>query len=194
MSAISRRVQPPPNPLIRRCTYRKNASRCCSPLLPMSIPAASCLRTTSVSAALPSASSSAASTASPWLRRTYSSVSAAGRGRLPVWVVRIRPSLFSTPQSLRARVTSLGDGQRPLQRQVRGHLEHKVAEEDTAPKPQAEAEMPTGPLPPPNLGPLRGPGPQGAGENFFPESLSFGQLLQLGVMRQRQRDQHRQQH
>ena len=47
----------------------------------------------SIEYARPAACSSLRSTGSPRARRAYSRVSSSGRGRLPVWVVRIRCSL-----------------------------------------------------------------------------------------------------
>ena len=48
-----RRCHDPPNPLMRWRMCRKNPSRCCSPLLPMSTPASACLATILRNAALP---------------------------------------------------------------------------------------------------------------------------------------------
>jgi RimJ/RimL family protein N-acetyltransferase len=56
--------------LQRKPAGTENASRCCSPLLPISTPASICLSTTRRNAALPTWSSSAGSIASPRARRT----------------------------------------------------------------------------------------------------------------------------
>src|SRR6059036_1492929 len=92
--AAGRRLSPP-KPRMRRATYVENPTRGCSPSLPMSMPASSCLPTTA-SAAVPRASS-VSSTGSPRSCRMRSSRSRGGRGKLPTCVTRIRPSLRCTP-------------------------------------------------------------------------------------------------
>src|SRR5882672_703646 len=63
------------------------------------MPAATCFATTQRRADLPAASSAAGSTASPRDLRAYRRVNSAGRGRLPVWPVKIRFSLaFMVPR------------------------------------------------------------------------------------------------
>src|SRR6185437_5802858 len=68
-------------------------TRCCSPSLPMSMPAEACFSTTWLTALSISAAISAASNFSPASWRTSRSDNFSLRGRLPTWVVRMRSRL-----------------------------------------------------------------------------------------------------
>src|SRR5579871_208781 len=77
-----------------RCgTYVWKPTRCCSPSLPISMPAADCFSTTWRTARSISRASSAGSMGPPSSRRMRNSESVSLRGRLPTWVVRIRSRL-----------------------------------------------------------------------------------------------------
>src|SRR2546425_5639493 len=93
MSRDMRRLLSPPKPRMRRAGYVEKPTRGCSPSLPTSIPHSSWRATTWRTAASASRASAAGSIVSPRSSRTSRSRSAGGRGRLPVWVVRIRVSL-----------------------------------------------------------------------------------------------------
>ena len=98
-----------PRAAARRCCRRR-----CRPRSAWARPSAA--------PALPAASSSAGSTASPCARRTYSRTSSGGRGRLPACVVRIRSSLrrmapLSPSDSLRR--DSRAEQRHPMRRERR---------------------------------------------------------------------------
>src|SRR5216683_82044 len=68
------------------------------------MPASVCLRTTSATAVRMRAASAGPSTGTPSSRANIMRIRSAGRGRLPVWVVRTRSTLRSIGQVLRGGI------------------------------------------------------------------------------------------